>query len=457
MADALTTEAKRSYTILGLVGEGGTGRVYRAHMVDGDFHKDVALKMLHAANPSDDHLARFRDEARILALFRDRAVVSVDPPVHLAGRWCVVMDFVEGHSAGHLLRKLGAFPPRVALEIVAEVARVLRNAYDFPGPRGAPLRLLHRDIKPGNIQVTRSGEVRILDFGSARATFENREADTQEEISGTPGYIAPERLEGIEGPAGDIYSLGITLWCMLTDENTVRRREDPEADAKAIAGTDGALAAALGLAVRMRERDADLRPSAEEVQSTARALASALPGPSLEDWCASMPPRPLEDDQMKGQRLTETLKLEASGSTGRTMAMSAGVGVGSLLALVAVGALGVGAGVLVILAALSRGGGSPAPEPGVAVAPEPMAMRHEVPAGMIGVHLRSTPEGADVAVDGKSVGQTPLLSWPVTPGTHTVTMTKGRFETERSFDVQKPGTLHWNIMQGNSRLEMLRE
>lgn len=445
MPEALTSEAKRSYTILGLVGEGGTGRVYRARMVDGDFQKDVALKMLHASTPDDEVLARFRDEARILALFRDRAVVSVDPPVELAGRWCVVMDFVDGHSVGQLLRTLGAIPPRAALEIIAEVARVLRNAYDFPGPKGAPLRLLHRDIKPGNIQVTRSGEVRILDFGSARASFAHREADTQEEISGTPGYIAPERLEGIEGPAGDVYSLGVTLWCMLLDERTVRRRLDPAADAQELAGDDAAIAAALGLAVRMRARDADERPDMDEIQASARAMAAALPGPGLEDWCKQVPPRPLAEDELKSQRLTEKLALTTAGGTRtRTLAFGITTLVGTLL----VGLLGIGGGILVFLLTLSGPSTPTAPlEPS-----EPVLVRAPVPDGMVGLDLRSEPEGAQVLIDGELVGTTPMLSHPVEPGRHAFAMKHGRFESDAEILVESPSLVYWNIWQGERRI-----
>lgn len=453
MADELTSESKRSYTILGLIGEGGSGRVYRARMAEGDFHKDVALKMLHDSAPSDDALARFRDEARILALFRDRAVVSVDPPVKLADRWCVVMDFVEGQSVGNLLRQMGAFPPTVALEIVAEVARVLRNAYDFPGPRGAPLRLLHRDIKPGNLQITRSGEVRILDFGSARADFENREADTQEEISGTPGYMAPERLEGDEGPAGDIYSLGVSLWCMLTNETTVRLRDDLEEAANRYAGDDPALAAALGLAIRMRQADPDHRPTAEEVQTSARALTSALPGPRLEEWVTEMPARVLGDDRLKGQRLTETLSLPTPGRSSAGAMLTAGLG--SMAALVVVGVFGTlaGAAVIALLATMNRPAVEASSEPPPIELPEP---RH-VPDGMIGVDLRSTPEGARVFIDGEDVGTTPILTQPFSAGVHEVRMTKGLFETKRQVPITKPATLHWNILQGNSDVELLAQ
>ena len=81
----------RRYHVLGVLGEGGHGKVYRARLeASSGFTKDVAIKMLREQDPSDRLLRRFRDEARILGLLRDRAIVSVDPPIQLAGRWAVV-------------------------------------------------------------------------------------------------------------------------------------------------------------------------------------------------------------------------------------------------------------------------------------------------------------------------------------------------------------------------------
>jgi hypothetical protein len=83
--------------------------------------------------------------------------------------------------------------------------------WSYRGDDDEPLRLLHRDLKPGNLQITQTGTVKVLDFGVARAEFDNREMMTTNNIGGTIGYIAPERLQGIDGPAGDIWSLGVVL------------------------------------------------------------------------------------------------------------------------------------------------------------------------------------------------------------------------------------------------------
>ena len=248
----------RRYHIDDVLGRGGFGTVYRATLTDNDgFTKAVAVKLLNDAQAHAEVLQRFRDEARILGLLRDRAIVQVDPPVQLGGRWAVVMELVDGASLSRLLKRHGSFPPRVALEVIAEVARALDKAIHQPGPDGRPLRLVHRDLKPGNIQLTQAGEVKILDFGIARADFDQREAKTTHGIVGTPGYIAPERFDGHEDPKGDVFSLGGVLFKLLCGGLPGEGKDE---------ALTGDARRALGLAIQMRSA-VELRPSAREVEA----------------------------------------------------------------------------------------------------------------------------------------------------------------------------------------------
>jgi serine/threonine protein kinase len=302
-------EARR-YRIMGVIGKGGFGKVYRASLEGPEgFYKDVAIKLLREEDMHlpESTLQRFRDEARILGLVRDRAIVTVDPPTRLGGKWAVVMEYVDGVSCAKLLR-VAPVPPGVALEIIQECARALDKVYNQLGRDGAPLQLLHRDIKPGNIQITPSGEVKILDFGIARATFAEREAETTRHIGGTFGYIAPERLSGMEGPEGDIYSLGVVLHVLTTGDKPTRPGEFRE-HRHSVDRRNEELQQVLRLAKQMLSLEPEQRPSARQVEDLAAVLRRNISGASLRRWCEEMVPEAvtMSADDLVGSILTETL------------------------------------------------------------------------------------------------------------------------------------------------------
>lgn len=285
---------RRHFRIVKLLGIGGFGSVYEALLERPDgFRKTVALKILHDEDVPPYVLRRFRDEAKLLGLLRDRAVVSVDVPTKLMDRWSIIMECIDGATASQVLKFIGPIPPRVALSIVGEIARALHKVYHLVGEDGQPIQLIHRDIKAANVSITREGDVKILDFGIARANFSARESSTLQNAGpdGTVGYIAPERFESIEGPEGDIYSLGVTLYVMLTRVRPThidRRVDHPEA----------AMRSALETAVQMCELQAEKRPTAHEVYRRCRALVERMPGPSLHEWAERVVP----DAQEAAQR-----------------------------------------------------------------------------------------------------------------------------------------------------------
>ncbi len=282
----------RVYRLLQVVGQGGFGTVYRAQMEGGaGFVRQVAVKVLNPGTDEQGELGRrLRDEARMLGLLRHRAVVQVDDLVVIDGRPAVVMEYVEGADLGRLMEG-GPLPTRIVCEVGQEVAAALQAAHESMDPvRGQPLRIVHRDIKPANIRITDCGEVKVLDFGVARAEFDQREALTRSLAFGSVGYLAPERHDGVELPAADIYSLGVVLYRALSGSSFGQLSVHP---GRHDAGVEAALQTLpeqprglVDLLRRMLAYEHELRPTGSEVRKELRALVTGGQGPWLADWAA---------------------------------------------------------------------------------------------------------------------------------------------------------------------------
>lgn len=415
--DGTSGPAVRRYRILGMMAEGGYGRVYRARLEVADgFSKDVAIKLMRPGLGEAD-IARFRDEIRILGRVRDRAIVSVQPPTWLDGRPALVMEFADGRSAGRLLQETGAFPPTVALEIVEEVARALDVVYQQPGPDGRPLRLVHRDLKPANLQISPSGAVRILDFGIASAEVP-REA-VAGGLVGTAPYVAPERRRGIEGPEGDIWSLGVTLRTLATGQAPDVNGRVPMQDLVVGSAAGGGsrwvappgapspeLVDVLRIADLMTDPDPDHRLRPRRVEDLCRDLRRRLDGPSLRQWATLhvQPALGAAEDPLVGQILTEV------GPAAPPSIPRAAVVVVAVLALVAA-TFGVGAWF------------SLPSSDGPVLAGVADRAAH-------GVTFTSSPPGASVTIDGIPSGTTPLDA-ELLPGVHEVRLWASGQEIER--------------------------
>jgi serine/threonine protein kinase len=325
------TDTARRYDIEQVLGRGGFGTVYRARMSSsGGFSKHVALKVLNPDVASTaDVIQRLRDEARMLGLLRHRAIVQVEGLVHLDDRWAVVMEFVDGASLSELAR-MGPLPPSVALEVGEEVSTALEVAFSHPASNGEVLRLLHRDIKPSNVQLTARGEVKLLDFGVARADFGGREAHTRSLILGSIDYLAPERLEMIDSHKGDIYALGATIFELLAGEPFGRASVNPRRHATQLDERLAARIAPLGdpeLVALLRSAlaydDAD-RPDAAALSRSLRDLRRHHPEPWMRDWANEAVPRAQarrspDSDDWSGATLregggSETIEIDLSTS-----------------------------------------------------------------------------------------------------------------------------------------------
>jgi serine/threonine protein kinase len=296
---------RRRYRILAPIARGSFGTVYRAELIgQGGFTKLVALKVLNPGlTENEEFTRRLRDEARLLALIRHRAIVGVDGLIELAGRWTVVMEYIEGADL-KLMLTLGPVPPVAALEVTAEIAAALHVAWTRKGPEGRPLHVLHRDIKPSNIRITAAGEVKILDFGVARADFGSRESETRNLHFGSAAYMSPERIDFIDGPEGDVYAVGSMLFEMLAGEPLGKTSPDPKRHAKRLnnalarlwASTQGRGASVLGpLLSASLAYEASERPRARDLERRCLELARKAPGMGLRDWAEVGVPRALQE------------------------------------------------------------------------------------------------------------------------------------------------------------------
>jgi eukaryotic-like serine/threonine-protein kinase len=205
-------------SVLARIGEGGMGVVYRGRHRDLDV--DVALKFLHphlAQRPGSAE--RFLREARLAARLQSAGIVRVFDCGQVEGHYYIVMEYVDGQSLATHLKERTTVPAGRALQIAESVAQALRDGLDQIG-------LIHRDVKPANVLLTRSGQVKLADLGLAKVV--SADALTVHTVTGaalgTPRYMSPEQFADTSRTdhRADIFSLGATLYEMLTGKPPFR-------------------------------------------------------------------------------------------------------------------------------------------------------------------------------------------------------------------------------------------
>jgi beta-lactam-binding protein with PASTA domain/predicted Ser/Thr protein kinase len=203
------------YQLGEVLGYGGMAEVYKARDVRLD--RDVAIKLLRSDLARDPAFqARFAREAQSAAALTHPMIVSVydtgsdekhDPPLPY-----IVMEYVDGHTLRDVLHLDGRLTQNRALEIMIDVSAAL----DYSHRAG----IVHRDIKPGNVMITRDGSVKVMDFGIARAIAQSTATVTQTAaVMGTAQYLSPEQARGEKVDArSDLYSSGVVLYELLTGQ-----------------------------------------------------------------------------------------------------------------------------------------------------------------------------------------------------------------------------------------------
>ena len=195
------------YRLIELLGQGGMATIYRAR--DHQLERDVAVKVLRPEYGRDpDFGARFRAEAQAVASLNHPNIVAVHDYGQDAVGPFIVMELIDGEDLATVIRRTGALPPRQAARLTAEVARALAAAHG----RG----IVHRDVKPGNVMLSRDGRVKVTDFGIARAIAE-AQTTLPGVTLGSVHYFSPEQARGEAATEeSDIYALGIVLYELLT-------------------------------------------------------------------------------------------------------------------------------------------------------------------------------------------------------------------------------------------------
>lgn len=197
------------YTILERIGGGGMADVYRAH--DKLLDRSVAVKVLRSQFTDDEEfVSRFRREAQAAAKLSHPNIVNIYDVGLDEQAYYIIMEYISGETLKDKIEREAPLPVETAVRIAMEIAEALEHAHQN--------NLVHCDIKPHNILVTRSGRIKVTDFGIARAVTSSTMTNSGT-IIGSVHYFSPEQAKGTSvGAKSDIYSLGVVLYEMLTGQ-----------------------------------------------------------------------------------------------------------------------------------------------------------------------------------------------------------------------------------------------
>jgi tRNA A-37 threonylcarbamoyl transferase component Bud32 len=430
------------YVLVERLGAGGMGEVWLATQEgSGTFRRRVVIKCVPPEKAGDDRLANMlADEARLLGLLHHPNIVS--PVDYVEGDFgpLLVLEHVDGPSLRTALRLARRtrhlMPESLAAWVGAEVARALQAAHEATDEEGRPLSLIHRDVSPDNVLLSRDGRVHLADFGVARAAGNSEVTAPGTGPKGKRGYMAPEQAMGRPlGPTADIFALGRVIAeaadvnCSpalrdLLDRATAERPKERYQSA-------GELASALGLACPPpHDPSGALANWLHDACNDAFTPPPTSPGPGTAP--AQHGPRtfhielgPETAARVQAHPRTEPPPAELFASVAHRRRSLLRLVVG-LLVLLCVGTP-------LLLVAEARG---------FHLERAPLLARLRVPQGQLVV--RSRPDGAEVYVDGTLQGLTPL-ALPLAEGRHSLRVGSLKLERWRAVDLNVRGNTEHRV------------
>ncbi|HOV13772.1 MAG TPA: serine/threonine-protein kinase, partial [Spirochaetota bacterium] len=209
MSDKKESNAKqmiKNYEILGLLGKGGMGEVYLAKHPT--LKREIVLKRLKIRDK--EAADRFLQEAKVMLEFRNENIVQFYDHFKEGTSTYIAMEYVKGKALNKIIEENGTIPVPIALFILYQVALGLYHAHQK--------KVIHRDIKPHNILISKDGEIKLTDFGIAMKTNESEDITKTGAVVGTPAYMSPEQFSSKKDVTyqSDIYSLGVVFYEMIT-------------------------------------------------------------------------------------------------------------------------------------------------------------------------------------------------------------------------------------------------
>ena len=281
-------ESLERYKLVARLGQGGMAEVFLAAWEVAPFvHRPVVIKRLHPHFNEDARLVQmFLDEARLLTQLDHPNIVKTLEAGVIEGRCCIAMEYLEGQPLHRVLRRAyhqGTLSPELAVSMAISVLDGLHYSHETAGDNGQALEIVHRDVSPQNVFVTNDGQVKVLDFGIAKANSQEGRTATGI-IKGKVGYIAPEQAAAeVVDRRADVWSAGVVLWESLAGARLFKGETDAATLGLCLQGaipTAGSRRADLPI-----ELDVVLARALQRDRSKRYQTAGAMRG-DLEQWLA---------------------------------------------------------------------------------------------------------------------------------------------------------------------------